>query len=106
MEVSFPASAKFDSLASIAVSNIAFRLNYKMKTVARLRDAVDTASETLGTVGTTKLVADWGAGSLAVTIANPKAKLAKEDVQELRDILTELGATGVALKPGSIAFTI
>lgn len=106
MEISFPASAAFDSVANVAVSNIAFRLSYKAKTVKRLRGAVDATTEALGGTGNTKLVAAWHSGHLSVTISNGKAKLGSDGVQELRDILTEVGATAVAVKTTSVSFTI
>jgi hypothetical protein len=106
MEIRFPASTAFDSVANVAASNIAFRLNYKTKTVKRLRGAVDAATEALGGAGNTKMSADWHTGPLGVTLSNSKAKIGKDDVQELKDILTELGATEVSVKASSVSFTI
>ena len=106
MQMSFPASAVFSTVANVAASNIAYRLNYKMTTVRRLQRAVDAASEALTTSGNIKLEAEWSSGPLSLTLSNPRAKLTKGDVQELQDILTELGATRTAVKATSVAFTI
>jgi hypothetical protein len=106
MEVSFPASANFDQVANVAASNIAFRLNYKTRTVARIRKGVDAATELLGAKGTTSLVADWSKGPLKVTLSNPKAKIDRDTIAELKDLFTELGATAVSVKPTSVTFAI
>lgn len=106
MQMSFPASAVFSTVANVAASNIAYRLDYSMKTVRRLQRAVDAASEALAASGNIELEAEWGSGPLSLTLSNPKAKLAKADVQELQDILTELGATNTAVKATSVTFTI
>jgi hypothetical protein len=106
MEVSFPASANFDQIANVAASNIAFRLKFKMKTVARIRKGVDATTELLGIKGITHLVADWSKGPLKLTFSNAKAKLDSETMADLKDLFTELGATGVSVKANSVTFAI
>lgn len=106
MQMSFPAAAAFNTVANVAASNIGYRLNYSTKTVRRLQGAVDAATEALGGTGNIKLVADWASGPLSLTLGNPKAKLTKADIQELRDVLTEMGAIKAAVKATSVAFTI
>lgn len=106
MEMSFPASANFDQLANIAASNIAFRLNFKARTVARVRKGVDATTELLGVKGTTHLVADWSKGPLKLKFSNAKAKLDSETINNLKDLFTELGATGVSVKASSVTFAI
>jgi len=106
MEVSFPASANFDQIANIAASNIAFRLGFKIKTVTRIRKAVDASTELLGVKGTTHLVADWTKGPLKLTLSNPKAKIDRDTISALKDLFTELGATSVSVKPNSVTFAI
>ncbi len=106
MEVSFPASANFDQLANIAASNVAFRLSFKIKTVTRIRKGVDATTELLGVKGTTHFLADWSKGPLKLTMSNPKAKIDRDTIPALKDLLTEIGATAISIKPNSVTFAI
>ncbi len=106
MQMSFPAATAFSTVANVAASNIGYRLNYSTKTVRRLQGAVDAVSEALGGTGNIKMQAEWGSGPLSLTMGNSKAKLSKSEIQELQDILTELGATKTSVKATSVAFTI
>ncbi len=106
MEMSFPASANYYQMANIAASNIAFRLNFKAKTVARVRKGVDATTELLGVKGTTHLAADWSKGPLKLKFSNAKAKLDSETIANLKDLFTELGATAISVRANSVTFAI
>ena len=106
MPVSFPASAALRPVAHVAASNIAYRLNYSMKTLKRLQGAVDAVTEALSANGSIKLVAQWTQGPLSLTLSNPKAKWAKDEVEERQDSRTARGATKTSIKATSVAFTI
>jgi len=105
MVVSFPASETFDQVGRIAAAAIAFRLDFKVKTVNRIRTAIELITEAFGTNGTNELVVDWSKGPLRITISNPKAKLGRHQITELKEAISQV-ATGVTAKPNSVTFAI